>query len=98
MLFERSGIVHVWLVTELSTVMDLVSHCSQVNLVWVCNVHRVTGVIMAPACSTGRSRILLETICGHHCDWTDPQDGNFLRDAMVPVFSSVAYCLGECME
>lgn len=98
-LSERSGVVHVWLVTELvNTVMDCVSHCGQVNLLCVCNVHCVSGVIVAPAHSTGRSRILLETICGHHCDQSDPQYGNSVRDAMIPVSSSVACCLGGCMQ
>lgn len=97
-LFERSEIVHVWLVAGLSTVMDCVSHCGQVNLVWVCSVHCVSGVITASEHSTGRSRILLQAICGHGCNQTDPQDGNSVRDAMVPVSSSVACCLGEYLE
>lgn len=62
------------------------------------DVHCVSGVITAPTHSTGRSRILLETICGHHCDQTDPQYGNSVGDTMVPVSSSVACCFGECRE
>lgn len=79
-LFERSRIIHVWQMTELvSAGMDFVRHCGQMNLVSVCNPCCVFGVIIVTSESTVKSRILLETICGHRCDWYNPRYGNLVK-------------------
>lgn len=95
-LFERSRIVRVWQMTELvSTAVDFLSHRGQVNLVSAYNLCCVFGVIIATSDNTVESRILLETICGHHCGWYDPWYRNSVRDAMTPVSSSSSLCCCE---
>lgn len=71
-----------------SAVVDFVGHCGQMNLVSVCNLRCVSGVVIVTSDSTIKSRILLETVCGHHCDWYNPWHRNSVRDAMTPVSSS----------
>ena len=99
-LFETSRIVCVWQMTELvSTAMDFVSHRGQMNLVSVCNLCCVFGVIIVTSDSAVKSGVLLETICGRRCDWYDPRYGNSVGDAMTLVSSSsLCCCLCECKE